>query len=652
MGNIISLLPDSVADKIAAGEVIGRPAAAVKELLENAIDAKASIIQLVLKNAGKELIKVVDNGIGMSPMDARLCFSRHATSKIKEAEDLFQLNTKGFRGEALASIAAVSQVEMRTKQAEDELGTYIRIEGSLVIDQEPCQCLTGTQFSIKNLFYNVPARRKFLKSEQVEMRHVLEEFHRIVLAHPNIAFTLNHDDKEIYHLNSGNLKQRIIAMMGKRYVSEILPVEEDTTSLSIKGFVGKPEVARKTRGQQFFFVNDRFVKHHYLQHAVKSCFAGLMHDDLTPFFVLFLDIDPSKIDVNIHPSKQEIKFEDEQLVYKLLKSVVQRALGSHNITPTLDFDQEAILDGGAWITNMQQSSKKSVDKGSNDYNPFSEQEKRDAEVMKMFRNDFKGNTNKPNITPKQQGWEEALQTQAVNNNNGDKKEALFTVVSSAGNSDDAPKVKNITSSGSLVNKKDLFSDEEQVSQPFQVHGKYIFHQIKSGILVIDQSAALERILFERYKAQFQQEQASAPQKEMFPQIINLPASDSHILRSVLGDMRSLGYLIEEKSVNSFSIEGVPADMPISDHRQVIETLLEQYKISATVIDSDKNDYRSSFFRELAKQNVSKANKQLSIEEMKSLVDKLFGCEYSYVSPSGVPTCTRLSLAEIGGLFNR
>ncbi len=627
MGNIIHLLPDSVADKIAAGEVIGRPAAAVKELLENAIDAGANNIHLVLKQAGKELIKVVDNGKGMSPMDARMCFSRHATSKISEAEDLFQLSTKGFRGEALASIAAVAQVELRTRPTDDELGTYIRIEGSEVIEQEPCQCVPGTHFSIKNLFYNVPARRRFLKSEQVEMRHIIEEFQRIVLAHPNIAFTLTHNEKEVYHLNQGNLKQRIIAIMGKKYLTELLVVEEDTTSLSIKGFVGKPEVARKTRGQQFFFVNDRFIKHHYLQHAVKSCYEGIMHDDLMPFFVLFLDIDPSRIDVNVHPSKQEIKFEDEQLVYKLLKSVVQRALGSHNVTPAIDFDQEAILDGGAWIANINKSNKEA-------YNPFTNGGSHQERVFKMFQNDFQSQK------PVSDDWKQALQTEQLSNKENETvgTQSAITIASSGASNEHIDD-----------DSKSMFSEHKHETNAIQIHYQYIIYQTASGLMLVDRKAALERILFERYKAQFEQAQPSAPQRQMFPQILRLPANESHILRNILSDIRMLGYLIEEKEANQFSIEGVPADMPINDHSQVIETLLEQYKLSS---NEPEQDYRTQFFKTLARQNALKADKDLSLEEMHSLVDKLFGCDMSYISPSGQATYTRLTLNEIASLLKR
>ncbi len=638
MGNIINLLPDSVADKIAAGEVIGRPAAAVKELLENAIDAQASHIQLILKNAGTSLIKVVDNGIGMSPMDARLCFSRHATSKIKNAEDLFNLNTKGFRGEALASIAAIAQVELKTKQAEDELGTYIRIEGSKLIEQENCQCATGTQFYVKNLFYNVPARRNFLKKESIEMKYVLEEFQRIVLAHPNISFTLNHNDKEIYHLNRGNLKQRIVAIMNKKYNDKLLVLKEETTSLNISGFIGKPEIARKTRGQQYFFVNNRFVKHHYLQHAIKSCYEGIMHDELNPFFVIFLDIDPARIDVNVHPSKQEIKFEDEKLVYKLLKSVVQKALASHNVIPTIDFDQEAILDGNAWISKLGLPNKAN----NETYNPFNQEPPKQKRVENMFRNDFNGNKQP---SPMQQNWQEALKVNPVFDEEKPQNEPQVLTVASG--TILPSKLNNKATNGNENNS--LFNEQKLATKAIQIHDKYIIYQIKTGILLVNQKAALERILYEKFKAQFEAKKQAFPQQVMFAQTISLPASESHILRSMVNEMKNLGIHISEVEANNFAIEAVPADLGIKDHRQIIELLLENYKASS-IEENGLQQFKDKFLIALAKQNVQKATTQLNTEELNNFIDKLFACQYSYVSPSGEPTCTTLNLSDLAELF--
>src|SRR6195952_1405439 len=344
MPDIIQLLPDAVANQIAAGEVIQRPASAVKELVENAIDAGAGKIQLIIKDAGKSLIQVIDDGCGMSLTDARMCFERHATSKIRKADDLFAIRTMGFRGEALASIAAIAHAELKTRRHEDELGTCIQIEGSEVLSQQACSGNTGTSISVKNLFFNTPARRNFLKSNPVEMRHIIDEFQRVALANPQIFFTLHHDGQEVYHLPEAMLKQRIVHLFGNNYNQRLVPVEEDTTIIKLHGFVGKPEFARRTRGEQFFFVNNRFIRDAYLNHAVLTAFEELLPDDCYPFYVLFIDIDPSKIDINVHPTKTEIKYQDEKSIYAIIRSAVKRSLGRYNITPSLDFDQENSIE--------------------------------------------------------------------------------------------------------------------------------------------------------------------------------------------------------------------------------------------------------------------------------------------------------------------
>src|SRR6195952_4015872 len=344
MSDIIQLLPDAVANQIAAGEVVQRPASAVKELVENAIDAGAGKIQLIIKDAGKSLIQVIDDGCGMSLTDARMCFERHATSKIRKADDLFAIRTMGFRGEAMASIAAISQVELKTRRYEDELGTCIIIEGSEVLSQEACSVGTGTSICVKNLFYNTPARRNFLKSNPVEMRHIIDDFQRVALANPQVFFTMHHDGQEVYHLPGAMLKQRIVHLLGNNYNQKLVPVEEDTTIINLHGFVGKPEFARKTRGEQFFFVNNRFIRDAYLNHAVLTAFYELLPDDTYPLYVLFIDIDPSKIDINVHPTKTEIKYQDEKSIYAIIRSAVKRSLGRYNITPSLDFDQENSIE--------------------------------------------------------------------------------------------------------------------------------------------------------------------------------------------------------------------------------------------------------------------------------------------------------------------
>ena len=368
MPDIIQLLPDHIANQIAAGEVIQRPASAVKELLENAVDAGATEIQLIIQDAGKQLLQVIDNGKGMSETDARMAFERHATSKIKEIEDLFRIKTMGFRGEALASIAAVAQVELKTKRAEDTAGTFIEIENSVVKKQEPIAAPTGTSIAMKNLFFNVPARRNFLKSNAAEMRHIVDEFIRVAMAYPDIFFSLSANGQQLFHLEKGTLKQRIVQILGNQYNSKLVTVQEQTDYMNIRGFIGKPETAKKTRGDQYFFVNNRFIKSAYLNHAVASAFQEMIATDSFPTYVLFIDLEPSQVDVNVHPTKQEIKFEDEKIVYAFVQSAVKHALAQFSITPTLDFD----LDPG--IQQLDAVSK-----------PFTEQKKNEASASSLYQ---------------------------------------------------------------------------------------------------------------------------------------------------------------------------------------------------------------------------------------------------------------------------
>src|SRR5476651_2423752 len=385
MADIIHLLPDAVANQIAAGEVVQRPASAVKELVENSIDAGADRIQVILKEAGKALIQVIDNGMGMSVTDARMCFERHATSKIRKADDLFAIRTMGFRGEAMASIAAIAQVELKTRRYDDELGTSILIEGSEVIKQEPCQCEAGTSISIKNLFYNTPARRNFLKGNPVETRHIIDELQRIALANPGVFFTMHHDGQEVYHLPATTLKQRVIHLLGNNYNQRLVPVEEDTTIIKLHGYVGKPEFARKTRGEQFFFVNNRFIKDAYLNHAVLTAFEELLPDESYPLYVLFIDIDPSKIDINVHPTKTEIKYQDDKAIYAIIRSAVKRALGKYNITPTLDFDQENSIGHLVTSKPLEQIVQPTISFNP-DFNPFAPEIKKSEREIPFLRN--------------------------------------------------------------------------------------------------------------------------------------------------------------------------------------------------------------------------------------------------------------------------
>ncbi|HWB62068.1 MAG TPA: DNA mismatch repair endonuclease MutL, partial [Chitinophagales bacterium] len=459
--DIIRLLPDNIANQIAAGEVIQRPASAVKELMENAIDAGATHVKLIVKAAGKSLVQVIDNGCGMSETDARMCFEKHATSKIRAAEDLFNIRTMGFRGEALASIAAIAQVELKTRQTGEQLGTLIEIEGMKVTRQEPCQTPEGTSIAIKNLFYNVPARRNFLKSDTVELKNIIDEFQRIALAHPKVGFQLFNNDYEMFHLKPGNLKQRVVSLFGDNYAEKIVPVEEKSYALHVYGFVGKPEFSKKTRGEQFIFVNNRFIKSPYLNHAVSLAFDQMIPKENFPFFVLFLDIDPTKIDINVHPAKYEIKFEDEKLVYTFVNLGVKHALGAYSISPTLDFNQEDHLNkAGAfnqtprtWLeitqhaVDTKQAKKFAPPSG---FKPLSERE---------------GN----NL----QNWQ-----------------SLYETVGSQ-----QPTLQRET-----IPQHDEPAHEpvKEAVPPHQLQKRYIVSQIKSGFILIDQQAAHERIMYERY----------------------------------------------------------------------------------------------------------------------------------------------------------
>src|ERR1700749_4726625 len=465
MPDIIQLLPDAVANQIAAGEVVKRPASAVKELVENALDSGADRIQLILKDGGKALIQVIDNGCGMSGTDARMSFERHATSKIRKAEDLFAIRTMGFRGEGLASIAASAQVELKTRRHEDELGSCIIIEGSEVLSQQACSAPVGTSICVKNLFFNTPARRNFLKSNPVEMRHIIDEFQRIALANPQVFFTLHHDGQEVYHLPASMLKQRIVHLFGNNYNQRLVPVEEDTTIIKLHGYVGKPEFARKTRGEQFFFVNNRYIRDAYLNHAVLTAFEELLPDEAYPLYVLFIEIDPSKIDINVHPTKTEIKYQDEKAIYAIIRSAVKRALGKYNITPTLDFDQENSIGHLITAKPLEQIVQPTI-AFNPDFNPFA------TEVKKADREpSFRHSAGEHQSTPIPQNWD--------------------TLYEISKREEQAQQEIHTESTISVQEQEVSKSSERQL---FQIHGKYILSQIKSGFMLINQQSAHERIL--------------------------------------------------------------------------------------------------------------------------------------------------------------
>lgn len=615
MSDIIQLLPESVANQIAAGEVVQRPASAVKELMENAIDAGANKIQLILKDAGKALIQVIDNGCGMSITDARMCFERHATSKVRKAEDLFAIRTMGFRGEAMASIAAIAHVEMKTRRYEDELGTLIEIEGSTVTKQEPVATAEGTSICIKNLFYNTPARRNFLKSNPAEMRHIIDEFQRVSLAHPSISFTLHHDGMEIFRLPASALKQRIVHLFGNNYNERLIPVEEDTTIINLKGFIGKPAFAKKTRGEQFFFVNNRFIKDAYLNHAVNKAYEELLAEENFPLYVLFIDIDPAKIDVNVHPTKTEIKYLDEKSIYAIIHSAVKRSLGRYNISPTIDFDQETAFSGMISHKAPDEIIPPSITFNP-DFNPFSEEKVQDKGLT-----GFRNNENREQST---KNWGSLYEISA-------HKPVEQVSMELPGN---GPEAKYAPVQKQLM----------------QLHNKYIISQIKSGLMLIDQQAAHERVLYERFSENLE-DRKGASQQSLFPQTVTLSPNDYELAKSLLDDIKSLGFEVREFGKNTLVIEGIPVDLGSNqiNETQLFEHLIEGFKNSQQELRLDKRD---ALARSMARNSSIKSGAVLGQEEMNTLIEQLFACKSPNFSISGKPVIQTMNMLELDKKFDK
>jgi DNA mismatch repair protein MutL len=602
--DIIKLLPDNVANQIAAGEVVQRPASAVKELLENAIDAGANDIKLIVKDAGRTLIQVIDNGKGMSNTDARLAWERHATSKIRTSDDLFCIQTMGFRGEALASIAAISQVEMKTRREEDDLGTQILIEGSEAKSQEQIHCAPGTSISMKNLFYNVPVRRNFLKSNAVEFRHILEEFYRVTLAFPELKFSLIHNDSELYHLKASARRQRIMALFGMDYNERLVPVEEETSITTVSGFVCKPEYARKTRGEQYFFVNNRFIKSSYLHHAVQSAYKDLLPNDCFPTYFIYLEIDPQKVDINIHPTKTEIKFEDEKSIYAILRSSVQRSLGRYNITPTLDFEQEASFNVPLSLDKPIVPPTIKVDPT---FNPFLG--KQDKHKPRQAALNLPGNNS--------WSWEKLYE--------GFEKKDSF---------------QNNTSSS----QDSISSPTEIPSSYFQVQNSYILCSMKGGIILIDQQGAHERILVEKFSSMLKNH-TGVSQQLLYPLSLEYNAYESSILNEMLEPLHSLGIDIQPFGMNTFVVQGVAPYIQETNIRDLVDQFIQEFSQSSTL-----GDRNLPLARTLAQKTAIKKGQRLSQEEMESLVNDLFACENSSLNPAGKPTFFKIGLEEIERKF--
>ena len=642
MTDVIHLLPDNIANQIAAGEVIQRPASAVKELMENAIDSGAGSIKLVLKDAGKTLIQVIDDGCGMSFTDARLSFERHATSKISTANDLFQIRTMGFRGEALASIAAIAQVELRTRRRTDELGTRIVIEGFELKEHELEAASAGTQFSVKNLFFNVPARRNFLKSNAVELRHIFDEFERIAIAHPSNFFSLHHNGQEIFHLPGSNLRQRLVGIFGKDTNKKLVPVSENTDAIDINGFVGKPEFAKKTRGEQFFFVNNRFIKSGYLHHAVCTAFEDILPKDTFPFYVLFLEIDPAKIDVNVHPTKQEIKFEDERLVYNYLKAAVRHALGQNAVTPTLDFE----VDTGMMhaISTKTNYEPRITNDEHNDSNEITRSTNSDKTDWSAYQKQTGPNVNRSNLAHWQKLYEGIADIKLEEENSiaGQKMENEDFSSHEA----DSFSTHSATKSEETEIIPTFFTRAPSEKLPYQIHSTYIISVTPAGFILIDQQAASERVWYERFLEKLTVNKP-ATQTTLFPRTVRFGATDAELLKVILTDINKLGFDVQVFGNDTFIVHGLPADWQgVSDEQKALEELLEQYKNDVSFSLNSRERLAASMSRSVA----VKRGKILSIEEMQIIVEGLFACAMPYKSPSGKKCFISYDLEMLNDLF--
>ncbi|REG94714.1 DNA mismatch repair endonuclease MutL [Flavobacterium aquicola] len=632
MSSIIQLLPDHVANQIAAGEVVQRPASVVKELLENAVDAKATDIKLIIKDAGKSLVQVIDNGSGMNVTDARLCFERHATSKIRQAEDLFSLNTKGFRGEALASIAAIAHMEMKTKLEQEELGTHIVIEGSKFMSQDVAVLPKGTSFAVKNLFFNIPARRNFLKSDTVEYRHIIDEFQRVALAHPKIHFTFYHNGSDMYNLPPSSLRQRIVNFFGGKTNEKLVPVVEDTEMMNIQGFVSKPEFAKKSRGEQFFFVNDRFIKSPYLHHAVMAAYEGILKDGSQPSYYLYLTVPPNTIDINIHPTKTEIKFDNESAMYAILRASIKHSLGQFNVAPVLDFERDANLDTPYHYKNLE-GEVPTIQIDTN-FNPFAEEK-----PSKSYSSSSSYKRVEPAAT-----WESLYvdvkhDTSAVfgrnefaSSNNNDF---------SFENNEFAFENEEVTSS--------LFNDEEveqTVQRTYQIHKKYIVSPIKSGMVIIDQNRAHQRVLYEQFLVNMTVQHASS-QQLLFPINLFYSTSEMELIAELQQSLVNTGFVFEDSNPDHIVISGIPVNITESEVAVVLDQLLGDLHNGIPENSFSQND---TIAKSMAKSLAVKTGAYLTEKEQENLVNGLFACKDPNVSPFQKPTFITMRVEDLDKKF--
>ncbi len=610
MQDIIRLLPDAIANQIAAGEVVQRPASAVKELLENALDAKATQIQLIVREAGKSLIQVVDNGIGMSETDARMSFERHATSKISKSEDLFTLRTMGFRGEALASIAAVAQVELRSRRQADELGVLIKIEGSEIKTHEATQCAAGTSIQVKNLFFNVPARRNFLKSNPVELKHIIDEFQRVALANPQISFSMYHADEEVYMLPAGKLARRITDLFGKNYEQQLASCVEHTELLNVSGYIGKPSFAKKTKTEQFFFVNGRYIRSGYLHHALMTAYAGMLEENSHPFYVIFLEIDPKHIDINVHPTKTEIKFDDERSVYAVLSAAARKAINQYNLAPSIDFEADS---GNNFLQQFGTST------------PF-ERPLQHKEPLAGFAKLGANSLPKSNLG----NWEKLYE--------GLEKKTI--------ESSPAP----LASQSNLLanNESNSAVASQQADHYLQLHKQYILAQVRSGLMLVHQQGAYERICYEKNIKASSGEKSLPSQTLLFPETINFNAADFQLVIDMEAEAKQLGFDYALLAGNSIMVNAIPADFLNENVKEAFEGILEQYKNFKSQLKLDKKE---SLARAAAKRQAQKYQKVLSQPEMQWLIDHLFACQNPQISPGGEPILKIVELEKLAQLMS-
>ncbi len=620
MEGIIQLLPDHLANQIAAGEVIQRPASVVKELLENAIDAGANNIQLIIRDAGKEIIQVVDDGKGMSPMDARMSFERHATSKIKKIDDLFAIRTMGFRGEALASIAAVAQVELKTKTALDEAGTQIIIEASEVISQEPVACNNGTSIAVKNLFYNVPARRKFLHTDTSEYKNIVQEFTRVAMAYPSVSFRLFNNNTEQYYLPSTNLKSRIIELLGTRFEKHLIPIQQDTDLLTIHGFIGKPDAATRTRGNQFFFINNRFIRSSYLNHAIASTFESMIDKKAFPFYVVFFEMNPERVDVNVHPSKQEVKFEDEKIIYAFLQSAIKQALAQYNIAPSIDFSIDSNLhqlESLRLPTSAQQRADAASGYISNTF-----KEKGKAFFLEKKDDMKQWQQQQEQLFPKLPDFPEMpIETEFDTNSS-------FT------------QSNTIPSKGNVLN----FNDDNLLNQPIFQWQNYLVSTMKSGLLLVNHTRAVERITFERLFTASQQQHIVC-QQLLFPSMLNIAIEDTQLVENLLPDLCEIGFDIQALGKNNFSINGLPPDVVAGTEQDLLEAIIEDVRNNVT---HNKSAYKEQIIRTTVKR--LRKPKNYTHEAAQVLIDELFACNQPQYTPDGQVIFKIISGEQIDNFF--